>query len=216
MLLALATSGCVEMMLIGKGLQNAGPDQNVTELHRAAKRGDVDAVRRLIDSGANPSAKTRFGYTPLFMAVQSRQVGTVQYLLDRGVEPVNGNMYFVDTVQGPLIRHAISANSAEIFRILVQHGARLNKPLMEHALRKRADIIESAPFWSARDALNENLQIVRMLLDAGLPFPDEDTKEYGYPKFSAASSVFWDDRDLQHLRLNFWRANVREINTIVY
>src|SRR6476619_7464199 len=55
------------------------PDQRdwggMTPLMWAARHGSLDAMRALLDAGANPAARdTRNGWTPLLHAVHTRQV----------------------------------------------------------------------------------------------------------------------------------------------
>ena len=213
-LLAVLLGGCLEAMLLGKSLQHAGPDQGVTPLHRAVDRGDFPEIRRLLAAGADPKAKTRRGWTPLFIAVRNGEPAIAEYLLTHGSERVGEYGYSTDDergifVQDGLSRHAIAANSPQVLEVLVNHGARLEKPrglygdwLMEQAIGVRAKI-HRQPFdlpAARATKLRDNLQIIRILLEAGVPLPDENAREYGQPKLSAASSVFAGDADLQRLR----------------
>lgn len=53
------------------------------DLHRSARDGDTDAVRRLLDAGANLE-ESENGRTPLIWAAQGGHGETVRLLLDRG------------------------------------------------------------------------------------------------------------------------------------
>ena len=211
---ALLLGGCYSMGSVGKGLQYAGPDQGVTDLHRAVERGDFPDTQRLLASGADPKARTRRGWTPLFIAVRNGEPTIADYLLSHGSERVDEYGYSTDDargiiVEGSLINHAIAANFPQVVELLVDHGARLEKPtgaygdwLMEEAIGVRAKI-HREPFdlsGTRETKLRDNLQIIQILLKAGLPLPDENAKQHGTPKLSAGSSVFADDADLQRLR----------------
>ena len=48
--------------------QQRSADTSASALHWAAYRNDLDAVKRLLDEGADPNAVNRFGVTPLHEA----------------------------------------------------------------------------------------------------------------------------------------------------
>jgi len=213
-------------MLVGKDLQNRGPDRDVTDLHRAVELGDLQAVQKLLASGADPAAMSRKGRTPLFIAVTNRDAVIAEYLITHGAEGVEHGYYFSDDeagiVQGPLIVHAVAINSAPIFELLVRHGASVTNPgqsdpssdtrgLMGRAFHVRYKLMNSYPLSPGkREAeLNDNLRIIRGLLQAGLALPDENAMEYGYPKLSAAHNAFANDMALQKLRLEYMQHSVR-------
>jgi ankyrin repeat protein len=57
-------------------------------VHNAASDGDVDVLRRLLDAGASPDARTPyFNATPLHGAAESHRVDAVALLLERGADP---------------------------------------------------------------------------------------------------------------------------------
>jgi len=70
------------------------PTEKTTEdtpLHIAAKNGDIDEVRRLLESGANPNVRNLNGETPLLSAVCSLRADILKLLLDHGANPKVGN-----------------------------------------------------------------------------------------------------------------------------
>jgi hemoglobin len=74
-----------------RALVRAGGDVNAcggvtraTALHMAARRGHVEIARALLDSGAAVNARDRKGDTPLQRAINCRQNGVSQLLLERG------------------------------------------------------------------------------------------------------------------------------------
>jgi len=223
MLLVLLLGGCLHAMLLGKDLQNLGPDQNVTDLHRAVERGDFRAVETLLASGASAAAVTKKGRTPLFIAVKNRDVAIAEYLITHGAEGVERGYYFSDDdagiVQGGLIVHAVAINSAPMFDLLLRHGATVSvrspyarttdtKGLMGLAFSVRSKLTNSLRFSPGkRDAeLKENLHIIRGLLQRGIELPDENAMEYGHPKLSAVHKTFADDAELQKLRAEYLQA----------
>ena len=54
-------------------------------LHAAAKKGDVKAIERLLDEGADVDGAAN-GLTALFIACENGQIDAAQLLLDRGAD----------------------------------------------------------------------------------------------------------------------------------
>ncbi|KAG7333211.1 hypothetical protein KOW79_003346 [Hemibagrus wyckioides] len=60
------------------------PEDNVTVLKRAITAGDVDLVRKLLDSGMDVETRLGFEWTPLMCAVHVGHCELAELLLDRG------------------------------------------------------------------------------------------------------------------------------------
>jgi ankyrin repeat protein len=58
-----------------------------TALHMAARRGNVEVIRALLDGGADMEARDSVGDTPLRRAVNCNQVEAARLLLVRGADP---------------------------------------------------------------------------------------------------------------------------------
>jgi ankyrin repeat protein len=89
------------------------------ELLAAARKGDLAAVKALLERGAEVNAKTRYGATPLSYAADRGHTEIVQLLIERGAD-VNAK----DTFYGatPIV-WASSRNHAKIVRMLLEKGA---------------------------------------------------------------------------------------------
>jgi ankyrin repeat protein len=64
-----------------------------SELHYAARDGDVEAVRKWIRKGADVNVAENAGWTPLHFAAQAQSVEVARLLLDNGaaVDPVDAH-----------------------------------------------------------------------------------------------------------------------------
>ncbi len=87
----------------------------------AVRRGDTEAVRALLDSGADVDAKTPDGATALLWAVHTDQPALVGLLLEAGADVAISNRYGV----GPALLAAENGNAAILERLL-QAGADAN------------------------------------------------------------------------------------------
>jgi len=69
-----------------------GPRQNtegggLTALVYAAREGDLESARILVEAGADVNQVTNYGWTPLLAATQNRNYILASYLLDHGADP---------------------------------------------------------------------------------------------------------------------------------
>lgn len=91
-----------------------------TPLHRAALRGDADAVEALLAQGADVNALNAAGATPLHYGIVSERI--VAALLSHGAKP--------DVVSGvgvtPLLGAVARADSYPVVRRLIEAGANVN------------------------------------------------------------------------------------------
>ena len=103
--LAAVGAGCVER-------------RDITPLMWAARTGDLDTMRRLLDAGADPFERDVLnGWTPLFHAIHTGQIEAVRLLLDRGVNPNQGAR------GNPAVRFAEQNDEPAIAALLVRYGA---------------------------------------------------------------------------------------------
>ena len=88
-------------------------DENMEKLHIAARKGQLDHVRRLIGLGVNPSIQNKFGCTALHLACKFGQVNAVRELAPNSdlQQPWHG--------QKPL-HLAVVANNHEVVKVLIE------------------------------------------------------------------------------------------------
>ena len=60
-------------------------------LHLAAREGDIESARALLDGGADVNQVTEYGWTPLLTAINNRNYALASLLLDRGADPSIAN-----------------------------------------------------------------------------------------------------------------------------
>jgi hemoglobin len=72
------------LVLTGADVNAPSGVTRASALHAAARRGNVEIARMLLDSGAALNARDRKGDTPLQRAINCRKTGVAQLLRDRG------------------------------------------------------------------------------------------------------------------------------------
>ena len=100
-----------------------------TPLHHAARNGQIQRVKDLIDSGIDPNLKDGLGNSPLHDAIAKGHKGIVKLLLIKGANPNLQN----DFRETPL-HHAITYGQKAIEDILIRRGA---DPQLKDAQGKR-------------------------------------------------------------------------------
>ncbi|KAM9851193.1 BRCA1-associated RING domain protein 1 [Aulostomus maculatus] len=92
-----------------------------TPLHLAAIKGDVEAVRELLDQGADPNLKDNAGWTPLHEACNLGHLAVMEVLVSRGAL-LNTPGYKNDSPLHDAVRNGHTA----IVKVLLQLGASQN------------------------------------------------------------------------------------------
>ena len=113
---ALMLAGLMGIVMLLTMLSTAG----ATELHDAAKDGDIARIERLLKAGANADAKDNFGITSLHFAAGNGHNEVITSLLEAGADPnVKAKWGFT-----PLHR-ATENGHEEAITILLEAGANL-------------------------------------------------------------------------------------------
>ncbi len=61
----------------------------VSSLHVAAREGNMERARLLLDAGADPNATDYEGWTPLYLAVYNGRTEFAKLLLEAGADPTD-------------------------------------------------------------------------------------------------------------------------------
>jgi ankyrin repeat protein len=126
------------------------PD-GTTALHQAVYRDDVQAVERLLRTGADAKARNRYGVTPLSVACTNGNAAIVELLLKAGAEP-NTTLPGGETA----LMTAARTGKVDAVNALIAHGADV------HAKESRRG--QTALMWAAAEG---NVEVVEALLKAG-------------------------------------------------
>jgi len=103
----------------GDGAQKM-PNNAELDIFAAARRGRVDGIRDLIESGrASATDRDDDGITPLHLAVITGRVPMCTYLIEKGAE-INA---FGGSVPATPLQWAARKGLVEVIDVLIQHGA---------------------------------------------------------------------------------------------
>lgn len=141
----------------------------------AARIGNIDVARVLLDSGSNVNDKAASGVTVLTQAAHSGHQDFAIFLLERGADP-----NAIDSGYTAL-HAAVLRSEVDLVEALLEHGAIIDTPV-EHGspgrrfsadYSIRSQLIGRDAFWMA--AKYGEVEILKILLDAGAdPLVRED------------------------------------------
>ena len=141
----------------------------------AARIGNIDVARVLLDSGSNVNDKAASGVTVLTQAAHSGHQDLAIFLLERGADP-----NAIDSGYTAL-HAAVLRSEVDLVEALLEHGAIIDAPV-EHGspgrrfsadYSIRSQLIGRDAFWMA--AKYGEVEILKILLDAGAdPLVRED------------------------------------------
>lgn len=98
------------------------------DLHKAAKEGQVELVKRLLEQGASVNAYDSEGYTALHRAVSENKREVVKILLDKGADvnaPSRTEGYYFEGA--PPLMWASRFHDASLVKELVERGAKVDQ-----------------------------------------------------------------------------------------
>ena len=143
------------------------PHGSDTALMFAARMGDLESAKLLVDSGANVNDRDAWGISATVLAAHSGFRDFVEYLLAKGADPNASDAGFT------VLHEAIMRRDEAMARALLEHGADANAPLRTWTPTRRSSIdfhfepvlVGATPFWLAAH-FNEP-GIMRLLVKHG-------------------------------------------------
>jgi hypothetical protein len=152
------------------------------QLWEATRKGDVAAVKALLEKGADVNAKFRYGTTALFKAAERGHVEVVKVLLDRGADVSVKDTFYGATAMtwalsnkhNEVVRALLEKEPARVGDVLMTGAREGNTELVRLALDKgglKPETLTSALANSMND--KEKTEIAEMLNKAGAKPPFE-------------------------------------------
>jgi len=146
-----------------RGCNNASPkdyftDAKVVALAKAAQRGDVAEIDRLVAEGVDVNSKGKGGITPLWFPITTSNKKGFRRLLEHGADPN------IQDEEGDSVIHLVARapDDSEWLEMVLEHGGDPN-------LVDPIDTIDSykntTPLFRAIDS--RNLRNVKLLVNAG-------------------------------------------------
>ena len=103
------------------------------DLHLAARSGDLESVKRLVEGGLPVDSPGHFGITALSLAAQNGRTEVVRFLLDKGADPdARENFFGMSVLDAALWK---GAPDYEVAMILLRAGASDRASALEKAFR---------------------------------------------------------------------------------
>lgn len=143
------------------------PHGGETALMFAARVGDFEAAKLLVEAGGNVDDADAWGVSVTTLAEHSGFSDLAEFLLDRGADPNAGKAGFT------ALHEAIMRRDEKTVRALLAHGADPNTPVKTWTPTRRSsedynfapELIGATPFWLAA-RFNEPT-VMRLLLKQG-------------------------------------------------
>ncbi len=181
----------------------------LTALLFAARQGEIESVKALLDAKADINAVDSDGNNALTLAILNTHYDLTQMLIDRGADPniaaKNGRtalysaveMHDVDWSPRPAHKETDKTTSLDIIKSLVDHKANINAqltapaPIEKHAQDMGDKTMGAGTTPFTRAARSADVELMHYLLDHGA-----DPKLVGKDNqtaLMAASGVAWND-----------------------
>jgi len=164
--------------LIQAGLVGSGGG-GLTALVFAAREGDIDSAKALVDGGAKINQTTEYGWTPLLTAVNNRNYALAGMLIERGADvnlPNKGGwtpLYLATdnrNIEGgdyPVPKPDL--DHLEIIRALLKHGADPNARVHDNTLTRTIFTMqwffEDGATAFVRAAQSSDIELIKLLLE---------------------------------------------------
>jgi ankyrin repeat protein len=180
-----ARSKLYPQLVTGEETQRAGKEElsythmrgGSTALLLAAREGDVESAKLLLDAGANVNDALPDGATALVEAIHSGQSAVAALLLDRGADPNNGEVGYTS------LHAAVLRGDLDMVKALLAHGARPDAVVTKGMSTRRANghdflilfpLLGSTPYMLASQYLETQMMQVLQANGANTRLPKKD------------------------------------------
>lgn len=154
------------------------------QLWEAARKGDVSAVKSLLDKGADVNAKFRYGTTALFKAAERGHAEVAKLLLERGADATVRDTFYratalywaLDKGHVGVVRAILERDAASVDEVLMSGARRANTEMLRAAVERggaRADTLTLALALVSSENEENKDELTKMLKDAGAQPPPE-------------------------------------------
>jgi uncharacterized protein len=180
-----------------------GGGGGLTALVLAAREGDIESAKLLLDAGADVNQVTEYGWTPLLTATNNRHYKLATYLIDRGADVNRANkggwtpLYLATDNRniegGDFPVHKADTDHLEYIKILLDHGANPNARVKDNTLTRTIFTMqwffESGATAFIRAAQSSDVDLMQLLLAHGAdPMLATD---FGDTALTAAAGIGW-------------------------
>ena len=146
---------------------------DVVDLARAAGRGDVQTIDRLVEEGVDVNSQGDKGMTALMWALYRQDHAGFEALLKHGANP---NLHMVDGES--VMSYAAAAPDVSFLRMTLEYGGDPN-------LRNPKNRLKPTPLFNAAE--QGNLAAAKILVEAGTDIETQDVM--GYDAASSAAGI---------------------------
>ena len=164
--------------------------------------GDVTKAQRLLDAGAEKKCRGICGKTPLMFPIANKHAAMLRWLLDQGMDPNE-----TDDFGRTALIEAAEQGATECVRLLLNAGA---------------DVHYSQDFGSSAIKVASNLEVVRVLVEAGADLNDisdearatltgtlrDGSISCSLEEYQAAKHRIFGQSNPQKMNFPFWKAMV--------
>ena len=180
-----------------------GGGGGLTPLIFAAREGDIESARALLDAGANVNQPSEYGWTPLLTAVNNRNYQLARLLIERGADVNLANkggwtpLYLATdnrNIEGgdyPVPKPDM--DHLELMRLLLEKGANPNARIKDNTLTRTIFTMQwfledgATPF--IRASQSSDTELMKLLLEYGAD-PKIKTN-FGDTALTAAGGIGW-------------------------
>jgi uncharacterized protein len=182
-----------------------GGSGGLTPLVFAAREGDIESARVLIDAGADVNQVTEYGWSPLLVATNNRNYKLGAMLMERGADPNIANkggwtpLYLATdnrNIEGgdyPVL-HA-DMDHLEYIKLLLERGANVNAQVRENTLSRtiftQQWFFEAGATAFVRASQSSDVALMKLLLAYGAD-PQIRTSN-GDTALTASGGIGWVD-----------------------